>query len=75
VDTSASGVPELPVCRQQSCTASSVNIGCALLATYAAVESRVSSKESERLAAVMRAERAEAAATAAQNELLDVTKR
>jgi hypothetical protein len=43
--------------------------------THSAVESRVSSKESERLAAVMRAERAEAAATAAQNELLDVTKR
>jgi hypothetical protein len=41
----------------------------------AAVESCLSSKESDRLSAVMRAEKAEAAATAAQNELLDVTKR
>lgn len=42
---------------------------------HVSVEAQLLSKESERLAAVMRVERAEASAVAAQNELLDVTKR
>lgn len=41
----------------------------------AAVESQLMAKESESLAAAMRAERAETSAVAAQNELLEVTKR
>lgn len=42
---------------------------------HVSVEAQLMSKESERLAAVMRVGRAEASAVAAQNELLDVTKR
>eukprot|EP00775_Hariotina_reticulata_P003143 gene3143-3420_t len=43
--------------------------------TAAEYEAALTVKESDRLAAVMRVEKAEAAAIAAQNELLDVTKR
>lgn len=41
----------------------------------AAVDAQLVAKESERLGAVMRAEKAETSAVAAQNELLEVTKR
>jgi hypothetical protein len=46
-----------------------------MLDPVAAVDAQLMVKESERLSAVMRAERAETSAVAAQNELLDVTKR
>lgn len=38
-------------------------------------EAKLAARETDRLSALMRAEKAEAAATAAHNELLDVTKR
>jgi hypothetical protein len=46
-----------------------------MLDSVATVDARRMAKESERLSAAMRAERAETSAVAAQNELLDVTKR
>jgi len=45
------------------------------VAAALAVEMQLVAKESERLAAVMRAEKAEAGAVASHNELLEVTKR
>jgi hypothetical protein len=48
---------------------------CCLAMVSAAVDAQLVAKESERLGAVMRAEKAETSAVAAQNELLEVTKR
>lgn len=46
-----------------------------VLLVSAAVDAQLMGKESERLSAAMRAEKAETSAVAAQNELLEVTKR
>ena len=53
-------------------TSQNLSVGAA---RPAAVEAQLMAKESERLAAVMKAEKAETSAVAAQNELLEVTKR